>query len=120
MKELAEAIADEIFRRLEPELHRAMVEKIISVASDKWRTQFVGDVEISGMIDQSIRKSLADKYKPALEYIADKKAQEKVLKPASAHLDTWSNIDFNYESKDFFYDSGDIGVCKYIFPIGMV
>ncbi len=83
MKELAEAIADEIFRRLEPELHRAMVEKIISVASDKWRTQFVGDVEISGMIDQSIRKSLADKYKPALEYIADKKAQEKVLKRAA-------------------------------------
>ncbi len=83
MKELAENIANEIFRRLEPELHKAMVEKIISVASEKWRFQFSGDNEITEMINSAIEKALLEKYRPALEYIADKKAREKVFKRAA-------------------------------------
>jgi hypothetical protein len=83
MKELAENIAREIFIRLEPELHKAMVQKIISVASEKWRFQFTGDREISEIINHAIERALVEKYKPAIEYIANKKAREKVLKRAT-------------------------------------
>lgn len=82
MKELAESIAKEIFIKLEPELHKAMVQRIISVASEKWRLQFTGDREINEIIDRAIEKALNEKYKPAIEYIADKKARAKVLKRA--------------------------------------
>ena len=82
MEELASLITDIILRKLDPEIHKAMVEKIIMVACERWRFQFSSNQEIERIIDQGIGKALSEKYKPVIEYIADKKAREKVLRRA--------------------------------------
>jgi hypothetical protein len=82
MEELAKQIADIILKKLEPEIHKAMVEKIVTVACERWRFQFSSAPEIERIIDQGIEKAISEKYKPVLEYIADKKAREKALRRA--------------------------------------
>jgi len=77
MEELAKKIVDLIFAKMEPELHRAMVEKIILTASNRWMFQFSGAEKI-----KSVDKALTERYKPALDYIADKKARQKVIERA--------------------------------------
>ena len=82
MKELAEQIAKAIFDKMEPELHKAMVEKIIAAALEKWKFRVTGDDEINRMLEIGIEKAIAEKYKPVLDYIADQKARAKVMRRA--------------------------------------
>lgn len=82
MEELAKKIVDLIFAKMEPELHKAMIEKIILVASQKWLFQFSGKDKINELIDNAIDQALSERYGAALQYIADKKARQKVIERA--------------------------------------
>ena len=82
MKEFAEEVAKLILERMGPELHRAMVEKIIVLAEDKWRWQFTSDEHITKLIDDGIERAMAEKYKPALDFIADERSRRYILRRA--------------------------------------
>lgn len=79
---LAENVAIKILEEIEPELHKALIERIIDVSLEKWMLRFTHDQLISDMISDAIVKAMADKYKPVLDYIADRKAREKVMRRA--------------------------------------
>ena len=82
MKDFAEQVATQFLQKLEPDLHRAMVERIIEIAAEKWRYQFCGDSKITALIDDGVEKALAEKYAPVIAYLADRKARAKVLRRA--------------------------------------
>lgn len=82
MKELAEKITSEIMGRLEPEIHKAMVERIIAISLDKWRFDFEKNEIISALIGKGMDAAIETTYKPVLDYIADRKAREKVMRRA--------------------------------------
>lgn len=82
LTEFASFIADEFITRLEPELHKIMVEKIISVAAERWMYAATGNDVIAMLIDKAIIRNIEEKYQPIFDYIGDKKAREKALRRA--------------------------------------
>jgi hypothetical protein len=79
---LSEEIAKSIFNAMEPEIHQAMIEMIIHAASEKWLYRWQHEQLIGEMITKAIGEAIEGKYKPVLDYVADKKAREKVMRRA--------------------------------------
>jgi len=83
MKQFAEEIAERIIEHIGVELHQVMVERIIELAAEKWRYQFVGDQTITRLIEEGVDRAIEEKYKPALDYIADGKARKSLMRRAA-------------------------------------
>jgi uncharacterized protein (DUF362 family) len=85
MKNFAEVVAYEFMRRFEPELHKAIVEQIISKGAERWIYRFSSDRTMSDAIDAGIESAMKHRYAPVIEYIANKKAREKAIARAKAN-----------------------------------
>src|SRR4030067_170360 len=82
IKDIARYVSDVVMVELGRELHKGMAERIIAVSLDKWRSTFLKDEDLSKLISDEMDKLIKEKYKPIIDYIADKKVREKVLRRA--------------------------------------
>jgi hypothetical protein len=97
---LAQDVAALVLERLEPEFKKALMQKIIDVAADRWRFYWQNESEITDLIDRAVQRAIDEDYKDVLEYIAKEKAKKKILKRATQNglaeqkiLDLFEKID---------------------------
>lgn len=82
MENIVKDIVDYIFKLLEPELKKAMIQRILEVSLDRWKFVFASDEQITDMIKSEVKRKIEIEFAAVLNYIADKKAREKILRRA--------------------------------------
>ena len=100
MKNLADEVATLIMDRLQPEIHNAMIEKIIESSLENWRSYWRTNEKITESIDRGIQKAMDEKYKMILDYIANKKAREQILQRAEKNKIPLTELESLFKQAD--------------------
>ena len=81
-QEVAGSLVEMFWVQFAPDIKKAFENKVIQLASERWRYAWSTDAVITDLVDKAIKEHLETTFKPALDEIARLKAKEKVLKRA--------------------------------------